>query len=172
MRRARWRRGEAGAALILAVLAIAILTILALALLYVSGMELRLASSEGNVSKAFHAADAGVQWVAAELIQVGPFLSRPEFANPDPAQQYTEFTMADHSPQENPAAPNITVRIQKPKLLGRRPFPGGSLNSGRAEYLYDYSVLSQSRDNILNANRSIQADVEVGPLPETAPGAP
>lgn len=170
MRRGHRSRGEEGAALILAVLTIAILTMLALSLLYVTGMELRLAANDGNVSKAFHAADTGIQWVAAELIQVGPFLGRPEFSNPDPALQYTEFTLQDHSPRENAAAPNITVRIEKPKLLGRRSFPGGSLNSGRAQYLYDYSVLSQSRDNVLNANRSIQADIEVGPLPDTAPG--
>ncbi len=126
---------QRGAALILALLAITILTILGLALMFVSTTEVRLAAAEGSINKALYSADAGIQWTAGQLIGVGAFLSRPEFQNPSPALQYTEFGSPDHATGENPASPNITVRIARPLLIGRRSFPGASLNIERAQYL-------------------------------------
>jgi len=166
MRNSRRDGSERGAALLVAIVAIAILTLLGLALALVTSMEQTLAATEGHVNKAFYSADAGIQWTAARMIEAGPFLTKSEFR----LQGFTEFRLPDHTPSEDPAALHITVRVDQPELLGRRFFVGGSLNVQRKQYIYDYQVLSQSRNNFLSANKAIRADVEVGPLPDVPPG--
>ncbi len=152
--------------MILALIAIAIMTLLGLALMYVTSTEGRMAASSSTVSKSLYSADSGVQWTATQMIAVGSFFTKPDFT----AQGFTEFRMPDHLVSEDPGAPNIIVRVQEPTLLGRRVHVGGSLNVERSEYTYDYQVVSQSRDRAVTAIKTLQADVEIGPLSSTPPG--
>lgn len=165
-RRTRRGKSERGAALILAIVAISILTVLGMALVSVTAMETKLAATEGHTNKAFYSGDAGVQWAAAGMTAPGRFLTRPEFTDPG----YTLFRLPDHTPSEDPADVHITVRVDEPALLGRRYFAGSSLNVQRKQYMYDYQILSQSRNSFLSTDKVIQADVEVGPLPDAPPG--
>jgi hypothetical protein len=165
-RRARRQRSERGAALILAIVAISILTVLGLALVSVTAMETKLAATEGHTNKAFYSGDAGIQWAAAGMTAPGRFLTKPEFSDPG----FTLFRLPDHTPSEDPANLHIIVRIDQPALLGRRFFAGSSLNVQRKQYTYDYQILSQSRNGFLSTDKVIQADIEVGPLPDSPPG--
>ena len=162
----RRERSDRGAALILAIIAISILTLLGLALVSVTAMETKLAATEGPINKAFYSSDAGVQWAAAGLAEPGRFLTKPEFTDPG----YTMFRLPDHTPSEDPADLHITVRVDEPALLGRRFFAGSSLNVQRKQYMYDYQILSQSQNSFLSTDKVIQADIEVGPLPDAPPG--
>ncbi len=152
--------------MILALIAIAIMTLLGLALMYVTSTEGRMAASGRTVSKSLYSADSGVQWTATQMIGVGSFFTKPEFTAPG----FTEFRLPDHLVSENAASPNIIVRVLAPTLLGRRVHIGGSLNVERSEYTYDYQVISQSRDSAVTAMKTLQADIEIGPLASTPPG--
>ncbi len=152
--------------MILAIIAIAIMTLLGLALMYITTTEGRVAASSSTVSKSLYSADSGVQWTATQMIGVGSFFTKPEFTAPG----FTEFRLPDHLVSENAASPNIIVRVQAPTLLGRRVHVGGSLNVERSQYTYDYQVISQSRDSAVTAMKTLQADVEIGPLASTPPG--
>lgn len=160
------RKTEEGSVMVLALLAVVIMTLLGLALMYVTSTEGRMAASSSTVSKSLYSADAGVQWTATQMIGVGSFFTKPDFTAPG----FTEFRLPDHLVAENPATPNIVVRVQAPTLLGRRVHIGGSLNVERSQYTYDYQVVSQSRDNAVTAMKTLQADVEIGPLASTPPG--
>lgn len=160
------RRSDRGSAMALAIIAIAILTLLGLALVSVTAMETKLAGTEGHINKAFYSSDAGVQWAAAGLSEPGRFLTKAEFADPG----YATFRLPDHTPLENPADLHTTVRVEGPGLLGRRFFEGSSLNVQRKQFFYDYQVLSHSENSFLATSKVIQADVEVGPLPDAPPG--
>ena len=159
-------RSQRGTAMFLSLMAIVITSLLGLVVMYVSSTERRLAAGEATVSKSFYSADSGIQWAAAEMIDVGIFFTKPEFTTPG----YTEFRLPDHLLAENAAAPNIIVRVQQPGLLGRRAYVGGSLNVQRGQFFYDYELVSQSRDLVVATTKTVQADVEVGPLPQTPPG--
>ncbi len=165
-RRTRRQRSEEGAALILAIVSISVLTVLGLALVSVTAMETKLAAAEGHNNKAFYSGDAGIQWAAGGMTAPGRFLTKPEFTDPG----YTLFRLPDHTLTEDPADLHITVRIDEPALLGRRFFAGSSLNVQRKQYMYDYQILSRSRNSFLSTDRVIQADIEVGPLPDAPPG--
>jgi hypothetical protein len=160
------RAPEEGTAMVLALIAIVIMTLLGLALTYVSTTEGRMASSGSTVSKSLYSADSGVQWTATRMIEVGTFFTKPEFTTVG----YTEFRLPDHLKSELSGSPNIIVRIQAPALLGRRVHVGGSLNIERSQFTYDYQVVSQSRDSAMSATKTLQADVEVGPLSSAPPG--
>src|ERR1700730_14003097 len=113
---------QRGAAMFLALMAIVITSLLGLVVMYVSTTERRLAAGEATVSKSFYSADSGIQWAAAEMVDIGIFFTKPEFTAPG----YTHVRLPDHLLAENAAAPNIVVRVQQPGLLGRRAYIGGS----------------------------------------------
>lgn len=162
----RRRKSEEGAVMILALIAITIMTLLGLALMYITSTEGRMAASSSTVSRSLYSADSGVQWTATQMIGVGSFFTKPEFIT----QGFTEFRLPDHHVSEDAAAPNIIVRVQAPTLLGRRVHIGGTFNVERSQYTYDYQVVSQSRDSVVTAIKTLQADVEIGPLASTPPG--
>jgi hypothetical protein len=165
-RRIRRGRSDRGAALILAIIAISIVTLLGLALVSVTELEAKLAATEGHINRAFYSSDAGIQWVAAGMAEPGRFLTKPELIDPG----YAVFRLPDNTPSEDPADLHITVRVDRPALLGRRFFEGSSLNVQRKQYMYDYQIVSQSRNSFLSTDKVIQADIEVGPLPDAPPG--
>jgi Tfp pilus assembly protein PilX len=167
------RRGERGAALVIAILVLAILTVIGIALMLVTSTESRIAANEWSVNRAFYASDAGVRWASVEMTNPQPFLQRPEFAGapfgtvlfqlPSHRNSAAGFFAGD------PTESDIQVRVQSPSMLGRRPYRGGRINEGseRAQYMYAYEVRSTGGENdaFLQYSKALVADVEVGPLP-------
>ena len=179
------KRGERGAALVIAILVLAILTVIGIALMLVTSTESRIAANEWSVNRAFYASDAGIRWATVQLMDPTNFLARAEFGGPPgnprlpfgsvlfqlPSHRHTfgTFFGGDVS---NSGGGDIAVRIMTPSQLGRRYAPGGRMNVGseRAQFFYAYEVRSASSDMAFaQYAKALVADVEVGPLPARLP---
>ncbi len=188
LRRLRTRAAdERGAALVIAILALAILTAIGIALMLVTSTEARVAANEWSINRAFYGSDSGIRWASVEMTNPRDFLMRPEFR--DPSGTILPFgTVFFQLPSHRPGlgAPislfngdmgggDIVVRIQTPSLLGRRPAPGGLINVGSedAQFFYVYEVRSTSSDQAFSQfSHALVAQVEVGPLPADFLAAP
>ncbi len=170
------RRGERGAALVLAILVLAILTVVGIALMLVTSTESRIAANEWSVNRAFYASDAGVRWASVEMTNPQPFLTRPECkASPFgtvlfqmPSHRNTDYASGGFFAGD-PTETGIQVRVQTPSMVGRRPYRGGKINEGseKAQYMYAYEVRSTGGENaaFLQYSKALVADIEIGPLP-------
>ncbi len=180
------RGAERGAALVLAILVLAILTVIGIALMLVTSTESRIAANEWSINRAFYASDAGIRWAAVEMTNPTPFMTRPEFTTPTAPYNNSPFgTVLFQLPSwkhggggfftgdvlvgGQPA--DIQVRVQTPSLLGRGFYPGGRMNEGSAgtQYLYAYEVRTTGGDNFQQYSRALEADIEMGPLPNRLP---
>ena len=61
------KRGERGAALVIAILVLAILTVIGIALMLITSTESRIAANEWSINRGFYASDAGVRWGTVEM---------------------------------------------------------------------------------------------------------
>ncbi len=175
----RVRRGERGAALVIAILALAILTVIGIALMLITSTESKIAANEWSLNRAFYAADAGIRWARVQMTDPEPFLTRPEFRDPPDPFGTVLFQLPSHRHgigslfSGDPEDDDIQVAVTNPGLLGRRPYPGGIVNEqgGRAQYVYGFEVrASGSQDTaLLQYSKALVADVEVGPLPARLP---
>ena len=176
------RRGERGAALVIAILVLAILTVIGIALMLVTSTESRIAANEWSVNRAFYASDSGIRWATVQLTDPTNFLVRPEFGGAPPNARIPFGTVLFQLPSHrhsgagffsgDMAGGDIAVRIQMPSQLGRRYAPGGRMNVGseRAQFFYAYEVRSASSDMAFaQYAKALVADVEVGPLPARLP---
>jgi len=175
-----FRRSQKGAALVIAILALAILTVIGIALMLVTSTESKIAANEWSLNRAFYAADAGVRWARVQINEPVPFLTRPEFRSPPDAFGTVLFQMPSHRHGSgvrftgDPEDDDIQVAVGNPGLLGRRPFPGGIININdmdRAQFVYAFEVRSNGSQNtaLLQYSKALVADVEVGPLPARLP---
>jgi hypothetical protein len=181
------RRGERGAALVIAILVLAILTVIGIALMLITSTESRIAANEWSVNRAFYASDAGVRWATGEMLDPQNFMSRAEF---DPATGGTAFsTVFFGLPGFTHSAPiatsgffggllaaenaDITVSVQRPGVLGRRLYRGGRVNEGdlKAQYMYAFELRATAgaTDPLLAYSKALVADAELGPLPAQVP---
>ena len=127
----RRQKREKGAALVVAVLALAILTIIGIALMLITSTESRIAANEWSVNRAFYSADAGIRWSAIQMAQPAPFMIRNEFV---PNFGTVLFQMPSHDrcerqdrrPGRFGGADEIQLRVNS------RP-SGATLRSGRLE---------------------------------------
>jgi hypothetical protein len=168
-----------GAALVIAILALAILTVIGIALMLVTSTESKIAANEWSLNRAFYAADAGVRWARAQLNDPAPFLTRAEFRNPPDPFGSVLFQLPSHRHgisslfSGDPEDDDIQVTVSNPGMLGRRPFPGGIINEGegRAQFVYGFEVRTRGSQNnaLLQYSKALVADVEVGPLPAKLP---
>lgn len=168
------KRGERGAALVIAILVLAILTVIGIALMLITSTESRIAANEWSVNRGFYAADAGLRWAAQEMDDPRPFLTRAEFAGNFFGTVL--FNMPSHRFQQLAGfvgTDDIQVRVMNPGRLGRRPYRGGVINESgaRAQYMYAFEVRSagQHDDAFLQYSKALVADLEVGPLPARIP---
>ena len=159
------RASERGVALVLALLVVVILTLLGLGLLYITNIEALTAAAEARVNKALYAADAGVYWTAERMVSPDFFAT----ASFQVAPNTTQFSMPDNTPGENPANPNITVTISRPSPISRIDCFGCPQNKGRKQFIYLFQIQSASSNTVLQAAKTIVADVEVGPLVDPPP---
>ena len=167
------REGESGAAIVLAILVLAILTVVGIALLLLTGTESRIAASEWSVNRAFYASDAGIRWGTVEMTDYVDFLSRPEFTGS--AFGTVLFQLPSHRIVYGvpgavfSGAEDIAVTLQTPSVIGRRFAPGGRINAGSGFFYYSYEMRSASSDQAFGQYaKALVAQVDVGPLPETA----
>jgi hypothetical protein len=171
------RRGERGAALVIAILVLAILTVIGIALMLVTSTESRIAANEWSVNRAFYGSDAGIRWATAEMVNPQTFLTRPEFtASPFGS---VLFQLPSHRNSAagffagDPTESDIQVRVQTPSILGRRLYVGGVINAGtgKAQYVYAYEVRATAaqNDTFLQYSKTLVSDIEMGPLPEKLP---
>jgi type IV pilus assembly protein PilX len=178
------RRGERGAALVIAILVLAILTVIGIALMLVTSTESRIAANEWSVNRAFYASDSGIRWATVQLTDPIAFLSREEFGGDPskPRQNFgtVKFQLPSHRNKLGTffggdtigGGGDIAVRITTPSQLGRRFAPGSRMNVGseRAQFYYAYEVRSASSDlAFAQYAKALVADIEVGPLPERLP---
>ncbi len=176
------RRGERGAALVIAILVLAILTVIGIALMLVTSTESRIAANEWSINRAFYASDSGIRWTTVQLVDPLNFLSRAEFGGPPGNARHhfgtVFFQMKSHRHggghffSGDLAGGDIAVKIMTPSQLGRRFAPGSRMNVGgeRAQFFYAYEVRSTSSDlAFAQYSKALVADVEVGPLPERLP---
>ncbi len=61
------KKGERGAALVIAILVLAILTVIGIALMLITSTETRIAANEWSVNRGFYSSDAGVRWGTVEM---------------------------------------------------------------------------------------------------------
>lgn len=159
------RRGERGAALILAILVTFILTTLGLALLFSTSTEFQLAGAETTVNKTFYAADSGTQY--------GNYQIKSLRTVPDPYQACTSpanyfcFQVPARSTASTDHA--LTVQVTPLKLvnISQSTPGGGSIQLGSIPItILDYAFTSTAFDTTagINAQKSIQVVSSVGPL--------
>lgn len=173
--RARARRGERGAALVIAILVLSILTVVGIALMLVTSTESRIAANEWSVNRAFYASDAGIRWGSVEMANPQDFLRRPEFTGNAFGTVFFQLPSHRHSLTSlfvGETTPDIAVRIQTPSLMGRRHALGGRINEGdeRAQFYYSWELRSASSDQAFaQYAKALVAQVDVGPLPARLP---
>lgn len=174
------RRGERGAALVIAILVLAILTVIGIALMLITSTESRIAANEWSVNRAFYASDAGVRWATVEMLDPQPFMTRNEFTTGPSGGAFGSvfFGLPSHIHGSGGfftggTDADITVTVQKPGALGRRYYRGGRINAGslQSQYMYGYELRSTggTTDPVLAYSKALVADVEVGPLPARLP---
>ncbi len=181
------RRGERGAALVVAILVLAILTVIGIALMLITSTESKIAANEWSANRAFYASDAGIRWSTAVMASdVINFMQRTEFTTATAPYTNSPFgTVLFPLPSHRHGAgtfftgdtgvgTDIYVTVQTPSLLGRRFAPGYVMNvapQGRAQYNYAFEVRSTGGQNdaLLQYSKALLADVEVGPLPDQLP---
>jgi hypothetical protein len=179
------RRGERGAALVIAILVLTILTVIGIALMLITSTESRIAANEWSVNRGFYSADSGVRWASAEMAGIQDFMKRPEYCPPTQTSGcpsiWTGTVLfplpsnrhgASFFSGDTTAGGDIEVRVQAPSLVGRRFAPGYVMNfgSGQARYVYAFEVRSTGSENgVLQYSKQLVADVEVGPLADRLP---
>lgn len=173
------RRGERGAALVIAILVLAILTVIGIALMLITSTESKIAANEWSVNRAFYAADAGVRWASVSMLNPVPLMTRAEFTPPTGGDfGVVSFGLPSHIHGAGGfftggTDTDITVSVQKPGALGRRFYRGGRVNEGdkKAQFMYGYELRSSggTTDPVLAYSKALVADVEIGPLPAQIP---
>ena len=173
------RRGERGAALVIAILVLALLTVIGIALMLITSTESRIAANEWSVNRAFYSSDAGVRWATVQLNDPKAYLTRPEFTGGGFfGTVLFQMPSNRNSPTlglfgGDPTGTDIQVRVMNPGRLGRRPYRGGIINEQgeRAQYMYAFEVRSTGgeADAFLQYSKALVADVEAGPMPARLP---
>jgi hypothetical protein len=172
----RRRRPAGAAALLLVLLCVSVLTVIGVALKFSTDAERIGAAQEWSESRAFYAAQAGVQWTIAQLTRSpDEFLARPEFRDPPDPFGSVRFPFPAHRHGAggpfagDPGDDGIEVVVERPSPLGRRPFPpGGEPGEAGPQFLYAFEVRVRACEAapVPRFSLELAADVEVGPLPE------
>jgi Tfp pilus assembly protein PilX len=152
------RRGrQEGAALILAILCVLILTILGIALTISTQSERDIAANETYVNKAFYGADAGIQYVSAQLR--ANILFAQTAANPT-------LAVPINSPHLGNSSGQMQVTMSKPALIGQ-----GAIAGYQFGQWFENIYAETSNASIPNpanaqdrANQTIYAEIGIKPV--------
>jgi len=173
------KKGERGAALVVAILVLAILTVIGIALMLITSTETRIAANEWSVNRGFYSSDAGVRWGTVEMNKdIATFLQRPEFGTKI-APNYTGsvlFLMPSHRFVTGTGffgTDDIQVNVFTPGRIARRYCFGckANANENQAQFMYTFEVRATGAQNdaFLQYSKALVADVEAGPLPWPLP---
>lgn len=173
----RRRRGERGAALVIAILVLAILTVIGIALMLITSTESRIAANEWSVNRAFYASDAGIRWATVEMTNWSNFLPRPEYSGNPFGNVVFGLPSHKHAStgffQGDPTETDIQVRVQAPSLVGSFPARGElhMEGAGKKKFFYAFEVRSTGGENVSSPavpqySKSLVSEVAVGPLPD------
>src|SRR5688500_549372 len=119
-------RRERGAALVIAIVALAILTVIGIALMFITSTESQIAANEWAINRAYYASDGGVRWASAQLTDPQQFLTRPEFRSPPDPFGTVLFQLPSHRHgaagffSGDPGDDDSPVALGRTGLLGRR----------------------------------------------------
>ena len=173
------KKGERGAALVIAILVLAILTVIGMALMLITSTETRIAANEWSVNRGFYSSDAGVRWGTAEMNSNLPtFLQRPEFGTKAAPSFFGTvlFNMPSHRFVTGTGffgTDDIQVRVMYPGRISRRLCFGCKANApgDQAQFLYGFELRATGAQNdaFLQYSKALVADVEAGPLPGQLP---
>jgi PilX N-terminal len=173
------KKGERGAALVVAILVLAILTVIGIALMLITSTETRIAANEWSVNRAFYSSDAGVRWGTAQMnSDLAGFLQRPEFGTKAAPNFMGNvlFKMPSHRFVTGTGffgTDDIEVRVSTPGRISRRHCFGCFSNApgDKSQWMYGFEVRSNGSQNdaFLQYSKALVADVEAGPLPGTLP---
>lgn len=155
------RRGERGSALFLALVLIVVLTLIGMALLTRSMLVTRIAGSERWSTKAFYAADSGIEVAKTRLrtrTTTGFTFDVADLREADRSREVEaiEVQVGDMS---TVGPPRIAMGSQT----------SGGQGGGDPLYILAYRGTSNSRQELTGAERQITATMNVGPMPLTIP---
>jgi hypothetical protein len=156
-RRLRARRPRRGAALLIAILVLLVMTIAGVALMFNSSTENALSGNETRMSKAFYAADSGIQYAAAKMATDINFFAGGVRTLPG--------GMSSNTPGSS--THDIDVSITPPLTLGYLKRPGdpipseGSKDPDIFEVIYRVESTASSRE--IQASKVITAQVSIYP---------
>ena len=173
------RKGERGAALVVAILVLAILTVIGIALMLITSTETRIAANEWSINRGFYSSDAGIRWGTVEMNKDLPtFLQRAEFgtkAAPNFGGSVL-FNMDSHRFVTGTGffgTSDISVNVFTPGRISRRLCFGckGNAPGDQAQYFYGFELRATGAQNdaFLQYSKAQVSDVEAGPLPGTLP---
>jgi type II secretory pathway component PulK len=161
----RKKKSERGVALVLAILTLFILTVFGIGLLFTTTTEFQIAGAETTVNKAFYSADSGIQY-GTQQAKLGQTLGPCTVSS---ISGYWCFTV----PERNTGVSQrtLTVDVTPLKLIGFSLAPGNQLNIGSTPlYNVTYNFQSLASEAApLNTQKTINVDVQVGPMPFTLP---
>lgn len=170
------RRGERGAALVVAILVLALLTVIGIALMLITSTESKIAANEWSVNRAFYASDAGIRWATVQMHDPVPFMSRPEFTGNNFGTVLFQLPSHRHGVGGfflgDPTESDIQVQVMRPGKVGRHLANGYDTKEGKTKrFVYYFEVRSRGGQNdaFLQYSRALVADVQIGPLPEDIP---
>jgi Tfp pilus assembly protein PilX len=171
MIRARNRKGERGAALILAIIVIFILTVLGLALLFTTTTEVQVAGAETTLNKVFYAADSGTQYGIYQI------KTKPPPPTPDSYQACTSnssyfcFSVPERSTASSDRS--LSVQVTSMKVVNQENSDPGAcnlnINSSQSCLTYEYSFTASASSYLPNSTtvsstKSISVVTAVGPI--------
>ena len=155
------RRGERGSALILAIFLIVILTFLGFGLLTRSIMVTRIAGSERWSTKAFYAADAGLDVARARLrvnrTEAFTF-NLQDLRGASGTQDFGNIQVAVDNMQQ----------VGPPRLALGSQTGGGQGSESEPLYMFFYRTQSTSQQQLTGTERVVTSVFNIGPMPQPA----
>jgi Tfp pilus assembly protein PilX len=156
------RRGERGAALVLALFMIVVLTVLGLGLVLRTKVTMSVAGAERPITKNFYAAEGGINAAFARLQTRNPCAFN--------------FGMYDSPGEAGRGAVNpIQVNVAESRLVGFRRVvgteAGGGVAGGGTTYLQEvWRLNSDTQEAATHTRRAIEVEVTLDPTPASIPG--
>jgi PilX N-terminal len=153
------RKGEKGAALVLALFMVVILTVLGLGLVLRSKVTMAVAGSERPITKNFYSADGGIQAGYARLKVENPCAF--VYSRQDVRGAFVKFPV-----QVNVAQ---SVQVGDPQEVVGSEVGGGTSGGGNRLFLERWRISASAQENATETRRAIEAEISIGPGPLLIP---
>lgn len=158
------RSASRGSTLIIAILVLLVMTVAGVALMFNTSVENSLAGNETRMSKAFYAADSGIQYAASQLaVTNGTYVGGNVPGN-----------LSSNTPGSE-TQKDITISVAPPLMLEPLRRGGYQIASLGSEYkpteFFDvmFRVESTANSDEIRASKVITSQISVYPMTITAP---